>query len=147
MIWLASIHDTKDMFVFVTFVYIMSRTCASFLVYLRHWTYSMVAKYRLWRHTLENEKKNDVIKWKHFLRYWPFVRGIHRSPVNSQHKGQWRGAFMFSLICAWINGWVNNGEAGDLRCHRAHYDDTVMKASVDVHHIQSYDSVCRVCVG
>ena len=37
------------------------------------------------------------------------------------HKGQWRGALMFSLICAWINGWVNNCEAGDLRRHRAHY--------------------------
>ena len=36
---------------------------------------------------------DDVIKWKNFLRYWPFVRGIHRSPVNSSHKGQWRGAF------------------------------------------------------
>ena len=56
------------------------------------------------------------------LRYWPFVQGIHRSPVNSPHKGQWRGALMFSLICAWITGWVNNGEAGDLRRHRAHYD-------------------------
>ena len=30
---------------------------------------------------------DDVIKWKHFPRYWPFVRGIHRSPVNSLHKG------------------------------------------------------------
>ena len=38
--------------------------------------------------------------------------GIHRSPVNSPHDGQWRGALSFSLICAWINGWVNNGEAG-----------------------------------
>ena len=47
---------------------------------------------------------NDVIKWKHFSRYWPYVRGIHRSPVNSPHKGQWRGALMFSLICAWVNG-------------------------------------------
>ena len=37
-----------------------------------------------------------VNKWKHFPRYWPFVRGIHRSPVNSPHKGQWRGALMFS---------------------------------------------------
>ena len=37
-----------------------------------------------------------------------------RSPVNSTHKGQWRGALMFSFICAWINGWVNNGKAGDL---------------------------------
>ena len=68
---------------------------------------------------------DDVIKWKHFPRYWPFVRGIQRSPVNSPHKGQWRGALMFSLICVWINGWVNNREAGDLRRHRAHYDVTV----------------------
>ena len=70
---------------------------------------------------------DDVIKWKHFPRYWPFVRGIHRSPVNSPHKGQWRGALMFSLICTRINGWVKNGEAGDLRRHRAHYDVTVMR--------------------
>ena len=69
---------------------------------------------------------DDVIKWKHFPRYWPFVRGIHRSPVNSPHKGQWRGALMFSLICAWINEWVNNREAGDLRRHRAH-NDVILK--------------------
>ena len=69
---------------------------------------------------------DDVTKWKHFPRYWPFVPGIHRSPVNSHHKGQWRGALMFSLICAWINGWVNNHEAGDLRRHRAHYYVTII---------------------
>ena len=69
---------------------------------------------------------DDVIKWKHFPRNWPFVRGIHRSQVNSPHKGQRRGAVMFSLIYVWINGWVNNGEAGDLRRHGAHYDVTVM---------------------
>ena len=40
---------------------------------------------------------DDVIKWKH---YWPFVWGIHQSPVNSLRKGQWRGALMFSYICA-----------------------------------------------
>ena len=74
-----------------------------------------------------NITHDDVIKWKHFPRYWPFVREIHRSPVNSSHKGQWRGALMFSLICAWINGWVNNSEAGDLRRHRAHYDVIVME--------------------
>ena len=70
---------------------------------------------------------DDVIKWKHFPRYWPFVRGIHRSPVNSPHKGQWRVALMFSLICVWINGWVNNSETGDLRRYRAHYDVTIMQ--------------------
>ena len=37
---------------------------------------------------------DHVIKWKHFPRYWQFVRGIHRSPVNSPHKGQWCGALM-----------------------------------------------------
>ena len=66
------------------------------------------------------------MKWTDFPRYWPFVRGNHRSPVNSPHKGQWRGALIFYLICAWINGWVNNREAGDLRRHRVHYDVTVM---------------------
>ena len=69
---------------------------------------------------------DDVIKWKLFPRYWPFVRGIHRSPVNSPHKGQWRGALMFTLICVWINGWVNNHEAGDLRRYRVHYGVIVM---------------------
>ena len=50
------------------------------------------------------------------------------SPVHGEfpHKGQWRGALMFSLICARINGWVNNREAGDLIRHRAHYDVIVM---------------------
>ena len=69
---------------------------------------------------------DDVIKWKHFPRYWPFVRGIHRSPVNSPHKGQWRGALIVSLFCDCINSWVNNRVAGDLRRHRAHYDAIVM---------------------
>ena len=70
---------------------------------------------------------DDVIKWEHFQRNWPFVRGIHRSPVNSPHKGQWRGALMFSLICAWTNGCTNIRDAGDLRRHGAHYDVTVMR--------------------
>ena len=69
---------------------------------------------------------DDVIKWKHFPRYWPFVRWIDWSPVNFPHKGQWRGALMFSLICAWMNAWVNNRVAGDLRRLRAHYEVIVM---------------------
>ena len=60
----------------------------------------------------------DIIKWKSFPHYWPFVREIDRSPVDSPHKGQWRRALMFSLIGAWANGWTNR------RC--AHYDVTVM---------------------
>ena len=69
-----------------------------------------------------SHEHDDVIKWKLFSRYWPFVRGIHRSPVNSPHKGQWCGALVFSLICAWTNG----RDAGDVRRHGAHYDVTVM---------------------
>ena len=69
---------------------------------------------------------DDVIKWKNFPCYRPFVWGIHRSPVNHPHKGQWRGALMFYLICARINGWVNNREAGDLKRHRTDYDVIVM---------------------
>ena len=75
---------------------------------------------------LTGTSHNDVIKWKHFPRYWPFVRGVHRSPVNSSHKGQWRRALMFSLICVWINSWINNLEAGDLRRYRTHYDVIVL---------------------
>ena len=69
---------------------------------------------------------DDVIKWMHCRRYWPFVREIHRSTGNSPHKGQWRGALIFSLICAWLNGWTNNRDAGDLRRHRAPFDVIVV---------------------
>ena len=74
---------------------------------------------------------DDVIKWKYFPRYWPFVPGIHRSPVNSPQKGQWRGTLMFSLIWARINCWVNNREAGDLRSNRTHYDVIIIKIGPD----------------
>ena len=83
-----------------------------------------------WSDQIDCASHDDVIKWKHFPRYSPFVRGIHRSPMNSPHKGQWRGASTFSLICAWINDWVNNREAGDLRRDRAHYGVTVMEITV-----------------
>ena len=75
---------------------------ASIPCYLRI-TGALIVCYSWWRHQMET-----------FPRYWPFVRGSPRSPVNSPHKGQWRGALMFSLICVWINGLVNNRQAGDL---------------------------------
>ena len=97
-----------------------SNTVTTFLVQVLYihstWHYRCYPTFSWWRH-----------QWNHFSRYWPiFVRGIHRSPVNSPHKGQWRGALMFSLISVWIHNWVNSGEAVDLRRHRAHYDVTVM---------------------
>ena len=75
-------------------------------------------KHLLWRHEMET-----------FSALLAFCAGNSpRSPVNSPHKGQRRGAFMFSLICTWTNSWANNRDAGDLRCHRAHYDVIVMLA-------------------
>ena len=82
----------------------------------------MVGYSKVW---FSNAFHDDVIKWKHFTCYWPFVRGIHRSPVNCLHKGQWRGALLFSDL-RWINSWVNNHDPGDLRHHRADYDVAVM---------------------
>ena len=66
---------------------------------------------------------DDVIKWKHFPRYWPFVRGIHRWPVYSAQK---RPMTQSPDVFFHINGWVKNREAGDLRRHHVHYDVTVM---------------------
>ena len=88
-------------------------------------------------HGFIDKSHDDVIKWKHFPRYWPFVRGIHQSPVNSPHKGQWRGALMFPLICVWTNTWANNGDAGDLRRYRAHHYVIVM----------NIDPINRHCLG
>ena len=96
--------------------------------------------------TMKLKTYDDVIKWKHFPRYWPFVQGIHRSPVNSPHKGQWRGALVFSLIAAWIDGWVNNREAGDLRRYRAYYEVTVMCLSGQIIFMccVELDSPCKI---
>ena len=68
-----------------------------------------------WRHQMET-----------FSALLALCAGNSPVPVNSPPKGQWRGALMFSLIYAWINDWVNNREAGDLRRHRGHYDVIVM---------------------
>ena len=80
---------------------------------------------------------NDVIKWKHFLRYWPFVRRIHWSPVNSPHKGQWRRTLMFSLICARISGWVNSGEAGETLSHPLWRHCNALPPPSPAHHHQA----------
>ena len=69
--------------------------------------------------------------WRHQMETFSALLIIcaGNSPVPGEFpaQGQWRGALMFSLICTRINGWVNNGEAADLRRHRAHYDVAVMK--------------------
>ena len=82
----------------------------------------------------ESQKTLPISWWRHIIEtfpcYWPSVLGIHRWPANSSHKGQWRGNLAFSLICAWINGWLNNRETGDLRCQRTHCDVIAMLGGV-----------------
>ena len=77
-----------------------------------------------WRREVEVSGKTW---WRHqmetFSTFTDHLCGEFTGPL---HKGQWHGAMIFSLMCAWINGWVNNREAGDLRRHRAHYDVIVM---------------------
>ena len=70
--------------------------------------------------------------------YWPFVRGIHRSPVSSPHKGQRRGALIFPLICARTNDWINTRDAGGLRRHHAYYNVTVMAPEKQTRHVHSH---------
>ena len=71
----------------------------------------------------------NVSIWGHhgdFPRYWIFVRRIHLSPMKSPHRGQWHRVLIWSLICAWTNGRVNNQYACDLRRNSAQYDVTVL---------------------
>ena len=92
----------------------------------------MFAKWQpFFRSSLSVLTHDDVIKWKHFPCYWPIVRWIHWCPVNSPHKGQWHGALMVSLICVFINGSVNNREAGDMRRYHAPYDVIVMTSCAE----------------
>ena len=91
---------------------------------LLHWHWNnlklAVGPVTWWRHQMET-----------FSAKLALCVGISPVPVNSPHKSQWRGALIFSLICVWINGWVNNHEAGDLWRHRGHYDTSVMEATVE----------------
>ena len=74
--------------------------------------------------------------WRHQMETFSALLAIcaGNSPVTGEFpaKGQWHGALVFSLTCAWINGWVNTHEAGDLRHHHAHYDVTVMWTNTDL---------------
>ena len=65
-----------------------------------------------WRHQMETFSASLVIC-------------AGNSSVPSEFPAQRPVTWMFSLICVWINGWIDNHEAGDLRRYRAHYDVTV----------------------
>ena len=86
------------------------------------------------------QTNDDVMKWKHFPRYWPFVRVTGGFP--SQRPVTWR--FDVSLICAWTNSWENNRDASDLRCHHTHYDIAVM---LIISYNAFFYSVCGLLTG
>ena len=81
----------------------------------------------------------NTLWWRHQMETFSALLAIWagNSPVTGEfpHNGQWRGALMLSLICAWMNDWVNNREAGDLRRHRAHYDVIVMVHALQYFHV------------
>ena len=82
----------------------------------------------VWRELWMYKCTGAFLWWCHQMETFSALLAIcaGNSPVNSPPKGQWCGALMFSLICIWINSWVNNREVSDSRCHCAHYDVTVM---------------------
>ena len=88
-------------------------------------------------------QRDDVIKWKHFPHYWAFVRRftVHRWILP--YKGRWRGALMFSLICAWTNG-SKQSRRRWLRRHRTHYDVTVMNTPQYILR-RRFDVTCLYC--
>ena len=95
------------------------------------------------------QPKPECTWWRHQMETFSVLLAICAGnspvPVNSPHKGQWRGALMFSLICVWINGWVNYREAGDLRRYRAHYDVIVMQ-DVMYHGILIFSIFANKCI-
>ena len=119
------LHDNIYQIIVYIYIYIYTysifhkKTCAMFCCAL--FCCGSVIGFTWWRHQMET-----------FSALLALCGGIHWSPVNSPHKGLWREALMFSLIYAWIKGWVNNREAGDLRRYHAHYDVIVMVDSRQV---------------
>ena len=90
---------------------------ASISAFLMLKVFEIIGKYIVYSHFPSHD---DVIKWKHFPRYWSFCGN---SPVTGELPSQRpvTRSFDLYLICAWTNGWVNNRQAGDLRRQRAYY--------------------------
>ena len=80
---------------------------------------------------------NGKTWWRHQMETFSALLAICAGNSNSPYKGQWRGALMFSLICAWISGWINNCEASDFRYYRTHYDVNVMWVKIICSNVNS----------
>ena len=118
-----SFHHSVHCGIFMSFKYILWHNLDQFfsggLQRLTIWSKALsnyCQGYSWWRHQMETFSASLAICAGNSLVPGEFP----------PHKGQWRGALMFSLICTRMHGWVNNDEAGDLRRLRVHYDVTVM---------------------
>ena len=81
---------------------------------------------------IEKTHYNGFSWWRHQMETFSALLALcaGNSSVTGElpTQGQWRGALKFSLICAWIHGWVNNREAGNLvKCRKAHYNGSYHK--------------------
>ena len=72
------------------------------------------------------EHLDSTTWWRHKMETFSALLVFCADNSHSPNKGQWRGALIHSLICAWTNSWANTEDAGDLRSHRAHHDATIM---------------------
>ena len=83
-----------------------------------------------WSRESGMQREQGTPWWRHQMETFSALLALcaGNSPVTGEfpHNGQWHGALMFSLICAWTNDWVNNRDVGDLRCHHACYGVIVM---------------------
>ena len=115
--------------IYPTIYHFVTEMCTCVYISVTKWCivgYLFDALWDLWDGSIDSiHIHNDVIKWKHFLCYWPFLQEF-TSPGEFPTQRPVTRSFDFSLICAWINNWVNNREAGDLRHHRGHYEVNVM---------------------
>ena len=123
---------TNSLDLFFLRMTIFSNDSLSYLPTSHQPAYKILALYNIKRRKQTGQDTVGGVVW-HMQnhKYYQFIMlsfaaGIHRSPVNSPHKCQWRGALMLALICTRTSDWVNNRSAGDLRCRHAHYDVIVM---------------------
>ena len=87
---------------------------------------------------------DDTIKWKHIPRYWPLCGEFTGHRWIPRIKASDAELWCLFFICVWNNSWVNNGDADDLRCRRAHYGVTVM---IKPHIILYFVQGAMICSG
>ena len=85
---------------------------------------------------LKTEKVSSqrIIWWRHQMETFsvllPTCVGNSTVPGEFPTQRPVMRSFDVFFICVWINSWVNNREASDLRVYRAHYDVTVMPENI-----------------